>query len=412
MDSLLNRGSTSNVPEQSEPRSQWRKIYQTEGIGPLAKAVFDHCEKTRERGTLGVSWETFARAVVPVIMCLPHEMLCACLDHDLNKQYVQGHDAVRKSADQFTLLARKYGVPCIYLRVHSDAKGDAPTVNQYFSVIQQIRSYVSKDDPLFAYQVDSAMDATSWKQDWSRRGLRRYLTKHPWSPLEEGEESPFHRPNGKIDAKNFCSLFEQRLRSIPKNEWDSPLSWPMSYVGWTSNFMSRLRSHESHEGSNLNMCLIQVVSDLLFPNTFSMSTYVVGLIAAEEQAPAAETFFTIVAGGYKKTGGGFASSDAGASTHSTEYITAKQWSIHTWCILEFTDYNNSAAREAARLERVRQARQEFDEASQDCKSVRSKIAVCGQTLEFLKKEEEHRWSAVVEDAIKTGYLDLTEETVP
>lgn len=295
----------------------------------------------------GLSKANFYKLMRLVLLRMDTLVLEVVLGGNLMKAYHDGPPSFRRQVDILHVLGRR-SVPVIYLRLHTDDKGDPPTPAEYYAASQRMRRYVTGRSDVandLAWEIDSHI--ANWPEQFSAAGIRRYMRVNPGAkPKTVAVEQAEHKASAAERIIAFCELLDaetEALRDSP--QYSQPCARPKAYVGWARYSAQRLKSHNKHSTSSMLMGLMESTCAVLFPErNYRMRAFVVGLIGDAREARVAEVFFSLVTDSYAKTGGGFAASDAGISADSAQRVKAEHYNIYVGAMMKETRFHANLKR--------------------------------------------------------------------
>lgn len=233
------------------------------------------------------------------------------LDRDLARKY-NTNDQVKCALDK--LWERRNEQPTIYAQYLVVAVGRSPTPNELRVIVEKMRSYCMGKEPKYANRVDNVRGSGNVSMKASEKGHRKYLT-----PTSSSDQSP--NPERLDKALNFCDALAQRLKNLPAEALDKPLSAPLFEIGYTKHADKRLKSRGAHRSSNFLMNLTEAVCEVEHGNKYHMMQFAVCLIWQREHGALSEVFLNHARRGYTAGAAGLQIYVAGRSNSSNKSFT-------------------------------------------------------------------------------------------
>lgn len=355
-------------------KQSWREIFVEDGVSGLAKAVMQEEIEQRltEKKALYITDLEWSAYVMKQLLQSTDRVLLESLLFGNLALDRQSNPALHKILGQ--LATRSANQPGIYYQSLVDSSGQSPSASELLRLCDLMMGYVKGCRELEVQQVVGTIDdelanrIDNFRQakrsqitvERSRKGNRKYLNTRirviPSSdlisqhrqrlrgllkgPIEKAATERLSRSHTK-ETVHFVERLRARLSSVPADDSEKPMQFPLIEVGYSKRCLNQLKSHARHNSSNYIMNLTEAIFASArgeFRSLYFMHQAVICLIWRSEQAEIAEIGLTKLAEGYIHNAGGFSHFPAGLSNHSAKFVPAREWNAASEYIMYHSPY--------------------------------------------------------------------------
>jgi hypothetical protein len=229
----------------------------TEYSGPLV-TDFNHSEEL----------DTALETVLDCLMTIPNvkgnSLLRAMLEGNLGRYIYEGSQLpTLVNLDHLEMNSNEQasGVyqPVIFVSIHCNSKGEAPSKAEYLVVVDRMKTYLStfggegqQERDEYAQNVDFASFTSYPAIPTDADCVSGNGSEHNWMIEPQGRR--YANTAEKVKTlKDFISAFEARLKAIPGPDPDSRIPWHLTHVGWSPQYGKQKEEHNKGDIDHIKM---------------------------------------------------------------------------------------------------------------------------------------------------------------